>query len=109
MARPNTDTAKRPKRGVSVKIKRKGSRYVPKGKQENSSKPFVAKIKKAGPELAIFVRYGKGKRRHMLYGPSPIQALLPYEHQKQIKERMEEMFEERLEHEFYVRVQGIVS
>ena len=109
MARPNTDTAPRPKRGASVKVKRSGGRYVPTGKQDNSSKPFVAKIKKGGSELGVFVRYGKGKKRHMLYGPSPIQALQSPDRQEKIRERIEEVFASRLTHELDVRLQGIVS
>ena len=109
LARPDKPDAPRPKRGVSVKVKRSGKRYVPTGKQDNSSKPFVAKIKKAGSELGIFVRYGKGKRRHMLYGPSPIQALQSPERQEKIRERIEEIFEKRLTHELDVCLQEIVS
>lgn len=108
LARPNTDTAPRPKRGVSVKVKRSGTRHVPSGKQDNSSKPFVAKIKKKGSEMGIFVRYGKGKKRHMLYGPSPIQALQSYERQEKIRERIDEVFASRLTHELDVRLKGIV-
>lgn len=109
LARPNTDTAPRPKKGVSVKVKQAGARYVPKGKQGNSSKPFVAKIYKNRPEMGIFVRYGRGKKRHMLYGPSPIQALHSPERQEKIRDRIAEVFEKRLTHELDVRLQGIVG
>lgn len=106
-ARPNRLDAPRPKQGVSVKVKRAGSRHVPPGKKSGGSKPFVAPIKKRGSELAIFVRYGK--ERNMLYGPSPIQALLSHERQEKIRARMEEIFEKRLMHELDARLAGIVK
>lgn len=108
MARPNTDVRPGPRRGVSVKIKRYGARYVPTGKQDNSSRPFVAKIYKNKSEMGIFVRYGRGKTRHMLYGPSPIQALLSRDYQGQIMDRMKDVFAQRLTHELEARVEGLV-
>ena len=62
MARPNTDTAPRPKRGASVKVKRSGGRYVPTGKQDNSSKPFVAKIKKAARSWVFLCAMARARR-----------------------------------------------
>ena len=109
LARPNKPTVKKPKKGVTVKVKRDGPRYVPKGKQANSSLPFVAPIYKKGTEYGIFVRYGKGERRHMLFGPSPIQALQSHKYQAQIKARIGEVFVNRLQHELEVRLQGIVA
>lgn len=108
LPKPNTDTGPRPKQGVSVKVKRKGPRYVPKGKQENSSKPFIAKIYKNGSDLGIFVRYGRGQKRHMLFGPTPIQALYSWERQDKIRVRIEDTFYKRFVHEIEARLDGYV-
>lgn len=107
LARPNKPDAPRPKKGVTVKVKRDGQRYVPPGKKPGGSKPFVARLKKKGSELGIFVRYGKD--RNMLFGPSPIQALLNPMRQEKVKKRIEEMFVKRLEHELDARLKEIVS
>ena len=107
LARPNKPDAPRPKKGVTVKVKRDGGRYVPPGKKPGGSKPFIAPIYKNRPELGIFVRYGK--ERNMLYGPSPIQALQSPERQEKIRDRIAEIFEKRLVHELDVRLQGIVG
>ena len=107
LARPNSPDAPRPKKGVTVKVKRDGQRYVPPGKKPGGSKPFVARLKKKGSELGIFVRYGKD--RNMLFGPSPIQALLNPKRQEKVRERIEEMFAKRLEHELEARLKGFVS
>lgn len=107
MPRPGKPDAARPKKGVTVKVKRSGPRYVPPGKKPGGSKPFLAPIKKKGPELGVFVRYGKD--RNMLFGPSPIQALLSHERQEKVRERIEEIFERRLEHELEARLAGFVK
>lgn len=107
LARPDKPDAPRPKKGVTVKVKRDGSRYVPSGKKPGGSKPFIAPIYKNRDEPGIFVRYGKD--RNLLYGPSPIQALLSEDRQEKIRKRIEEIFEKRLIHELDVRLQGIVQ
>lgn len=103
MPRPST-SRERPKRGVTVKVKKAGSRHVAEGR---GSKPFLARIKKSSPDLGVFTRVGR--QREMLFGPSPIQALQGLEYQEQIGERMEKIFRERLEHELEARLAGLVK
>ena len=112
LPRPNRDTGPKPKKGVTVKVKRKGPRYVPQGKpgmEGKASKPFIAKLRKNDSEMGIFVRYGRGQKRHMLFGPSPIQALQDPERQDKIRQKIEDVFYSRLNHELWARYDGVVK
>lgn len=79
---------KKPAAGVSVKIKRAGSRHV-KMSETGGSKPFIMRKMQGG--FGVFVRHGKDKFE-MLYGPSPIQALQKKDAAERVAEKIEAAF-----------------
>lgn len=79
-----------PAAGVSVQIKRKGSRHV-KLSDRGGSKPFIMKKKQGG--YGVFVRHSKKKTDvEMLFGPAAIQALQPQEASRQVAAAISENF-----------------
>lgn len=118
--RPNPATpASRPKAGVSSQVQRKGPRYVH-GHRDypNAYKPFIMKKKRGSGDggFGIFVRekdsagFGPKKNNgrargnywgkfHMLFGPSPIQALQRRDVQERVTNVIEENFEPSLQQE----------
>lgn len=116
--RPNPETPKiRPRGGVTSQVKRKGRRYAHCDKDyPEASRPFVMKKKRGGGGeggYGIFVRerdshdragYGPTrfqgrthwKKFHMLFGPSPIQALLRKDRQEDVIATGTASFRQRL-------------
>lgn len=86
--------SRRPADGISVRIRRDGSRQLARSRR-GGSKSFV--IRKPQGGYGIFVRHGR--RLEMLLGPSPVQALQRREDQERIMARAEEVFSPRLRHE----------
>lgn len=115
--RPNPETPKiRPRGGVTSQVRKKGRRYAHVDKEyPGASKPFVMTKRRNTGEggYGIFVRerdshdkagYGPTKfqgrthwkKFHMLFGPSPIQALLHKDRQEEVITKGTESFRERL-------------
>lgn len=92
----------RPTGGVTSQVKRKGRRYTHGDRNYDHYKPFVMRKKQGG--FGIFVRE-KGrnlpgwKGYHMLFGPSPIQALMRADRQKLVVEKATQTFGEKIQQE----------
>lgn len=106
-ARPNLP-GKRPKKGVSTKVRRDGPRSV--RITPGYTKPFILKKRQGG--YGIFIRKTGSRFRdwdalQMLWGPSPIQALQRQEDQERLVERAADVFPRRLEHEIDALLTGM--
>ena len=94
---------RRPKGGVTNLVKKSGRRKV---YAEGGNKPFVANV---DGHLGIWVRYPGGNGKiHMLFGPSPIQAMGGLESRERLQEKARETFEKRLQHEVNAILAGHV-
>lgn len=96
-----------PAQGVSARVKRRGSAH-PWESRRGGSKSFIAPKENGG--FGVFVNHGvksvkivPGKRpgrtrkiyKHeleMLYGPSPIQAVMRHDRQEEVRELIEDVF-----------------
>lgn len=93
---------KGPAGGVTSQVKRKGPRYAHRDPRFSHGAPFVMAKRQGG--YGIFVRRTGGKLPgwkgvHMLFGPSPIQALMRADKQALVAERATETFREKIERE----------
>lgn len=115
---PNTPKV-RPKGGVTSKVKRKGKRYAHRDPDYDHNAPFVMKKLRGSDDggYGIFVKEKDGNNKptprmkgvgrlgsywgnmglHMLFGPSPIQALLRKDNQELVLEKGTEAFRENIE------------
>lgn len=99
---------KRPKKGVSTKVRRDGPRRV--RDVPGYTKPFILRKRQGG--YGVFVREVGGGFRdwgglQMLWGASPIQALQRREDQERLADRAAEVFPRRLEHEIDALLAGV--
>ncbi len=86
---------RKPKAGVSTKIKKTGQRKVKFG--PDGQKPFWVDKNKA---RGLFYRFGKERNEiKPLFGPSPVQALMNDDAQKRLYEQADTTFNTRLQHE----------
>lgn len=107
-ASPKTATRRRPARGVTTQVKRGGRRYVP--ELPGYSKPFIMR-RKQGDFGMFYRKSGTGRAQQwgniqQAWGPSPIQALTQ-EKAEEVMDRIQEVFEERLQHEIDALLAGI--
>lgn len=102
---------KHPPPGVIAQVRRAGSRH-PWRSKDGGSKSFIAPKNNGG--VGVFVNHGikkvrtvPGKRKgrtkkiythilEMLYGPSPIQAVMQHEKQQAVADEIEEVFVNRM-------------
>lgn len=92
----------RPSGGVTSQVKRSGRRYAHGDRRYDHYKPFILKKKQGG--MGIFVRErGRAqpgwKGYHMLFGPSPVQALMREDVQELVVEQATLTFGETIRQE----------
>lgn len=89
----------RPAGGVTSQVKRGGPRYAHRDRRFSHGAPFVMAKQQGG--FGIFVRrtgnFPGWKGVHMLFGPSPIQALMRADKQALVAEQATETFRENIE------------
>lgn len=92
----------RPAGGVTSQVKRRGPRYAHGDRRFTHDAPFIMPKKQGG--YGIFVRETGRKWKdwqgvHMLFGPSPVQALMREDAQAQVAEQAARAFREKIARE----------